>query len=139
MLYDPSNTNNVAELQVVAATSLLHRSIDNEIALAAHNMRLQNIVQGISEELARTRNTDMAGLQNSIAELNNQLNAITVERDEVLAQFGVVKQREGSLKEELRDLRAKVSTLEETNATLEKDNKSLAAQLKPSKSAKSKS
>lgn len=139
MLYDPSNTNNVAELQVVAATSLLHRSIDNEIALAAHNMRLQNIVQGISEELARTRNTDMAGLQNSIAELNNQLNAITVERDEVLAQFGVVKQREGSLKEELRDLRAKVSTLDETNATLEKDNKSLAAQLKPAKSARSKS
>lgn len=139
MLYDPSNTNNVAELQVVAATSLLHRSIDNEIALAAHNMRLQNIVQGISEELARTRNTDMAGLQNSIAELNNQLNAITVERDEVLAQFGVVKQREGSLKEELRDLRAKVSTLEETNAALERDNKSLAAQLKPAKSARSKS
>lgn len=126
MLYDHSQTNNQQALQVVAATSLVHRSVDNEIALTAENLRLKNVAEGLSAELAKLRNTDLAGLNIQIAELTARLNTMTEERDAALQQFATVKQREGTLKENNRKLQEneqklidEINDLKEQVATLE--------------------
>ncbi len=109
MLYDHNTTNNITELQVVATTGLLQRSIDNEIVLTAQNLRLQNIVRQLSEELARVRNTDVAGLNTQLSEMQTRLNVVTEEREQALQQFATVKQREGTLKEEIKTLKGTIS------------------------------
>lgn len=113
MLYDQNQTNNIQALQVVAATNLIARSIDSEIITAAENMRLTNITQGLSEELARVRNTDVAGLNVQLSELQTKLNVALQEKEEALQQFATVKQREGTLKEELRTVKAELVTARE--------------------------
>lgn len=118
MLYDHNATTNLAELQVVAATGLIQRSVDNEIALTAQNLRLQNIVKQLSEELARVRNTDVAGLNTQLSELQTRLNVVTEEREQALQQFATVKQREGTLKEEIKTLKQTIGGHEGTIADL---------------------
>lgn len=123
MLYDHNQTNNQQALQVVAATGLIQRSVDNEIALTAENLRLQNVVRGLSEELAKLRNTDLAGLNIQIADLTTRLNTMTEERDTALQQFGTVKQREGTLKTEAAEMRRTIETLTAENKQLAANQK----------------
>lgn len=130
MLYDPTQTNNIQALQVVAATNLVARSIDNEIIAAAENLRLTNITQGLSEELARVRNTDVAGLNVQLSELQTKLNVALQEKEEALQQFATVKQREGTLKEELRTVKEELRT---TREDLEQATQQLSVKAAPAK------
>lgn len=118
MLHPNASVQNVVEHQVNAATSLLHRSIDNEIALAATVTRQQQVINQLSEANARLLNTDIEGLRQQLNEREQALAAMTQERDEVLQQFGVVKQREPALKEEIRKLKEQVAERDETIAEL---------------------
>lgn len=118
MLHPNASVQNVVEHQVNAATSLLHRSIDNEIALAATVTRQQQVINQLSEANARLLNTDIEGLRQQLNEREQALAAMTQERDEALQQFGVVKQREPALKEEIRKLKEQVAERDETIAEL---------------------
>lgn len=90
MLYSTESLD-LKELQVVAATSLMQRSADNEIALTASNLQLQNVVARLQQELAQLRNTGMVELQGQIAQLEKQLADKTHECEEILQQFGNLK------------------------------------------------
>lgn len=112
MLYDTSQTTDLKELQVSAATGLVHRSLDNEIALTAQNMRLAANVRALQEELARVRNTDVAQLSNEVLAQRKTIGELTEERDQALRQFGTVKQRESTLKTQIQECDQKIEELE---------------------------
>lgn len=101
----------MTQLEVCATTGLLQRSIDNEIRSAAQVMRLQNIVNKLSEELARHRNTDVTGMQQTISAQAEQIRILGSERSDVLKQFGDVKQREKTLATANAELNAQVESL----------------------------
>lgn len=118
MIHDHTQTTDLNVLQVVAAESLLHRSLANEIQLTANNLQLQNAVQSMSQRLAVLLNTDIAGLNNTIAQLELGMQTALGERDEALGQFGVVSQREGMLKTKIKELEAEAVSLRTANDTL---------------------
>lgn len=112
MLYDPQNNTDLTQLEVCAAIGLIHRSLDNEIRSAAQLMRANNIIQGLSKELAQLRNTDVAGLQQTISKQSEQIRTLGAEREEVLQQFAGVKQREKSFSTENAELKNKIAQLQ---------------------------
>jgi len=112
MLYDPQNNTDLTQLEVCAAIGLVHRSLDNEIRSAAQLMRANNIIQNLSKELAQLRNTDVAGLQQTISKLNEQIRVLGSEREEVLQQFAGAKQREKSFSTENAELKNKIAQLQ---------------------------
>lgn len=112
MLYDPQNNTDLTQLEVCAAIGLIHRSLDNEIRSAAQLMRANNIIQGLSKELAQLRNTDVAGLQQTISKQNEQIRMLGAEREEVLQQFAGAKQREKSFSTENAELKTKIAQLQ---------------------------
>lgn len=113
MLYDPNNCTDLTQLEVCAATGLLHRSLDNEVRSAAQIMRLQTVLNKTNEELARARNVDVSAMQQTIAKQAEQIRVIGAEHNEVLQQFGAVKQREKTLSTENAQLQAQVEQLQE--------------------------
>jgi chorismate mutase len=132
MLHPNASVQQPIEHQVNAATQLLHRSIDNEIALGATVARQQQVINQLSEANARLLNTDIEGLRQQVLERDQALAQMTQERDETLQQFGVVKQRESGLKEEIRKLKEELVKKDETIASL-KSNSKPAAKSAPKK------
>ncbi len=102
MLYNHKTTN-VLELQVCAATQMLHTSIDEQIAAAAKVMQLNNIVSLQAEELGRLRNDELSKVAQENQTLVSENARLATENNDLLTQYGTLKQRFESSKTEFNE------------------------------------